>query len=402
MAVEPIALQVDRCLVEVSDRLDYLLAVTPLDTEGVWRGFEASGHRRLPKLTYRPLAFDPTEEQARLAGVPVDDIEDPAVASLLGGLRDELVTLCRMVAARETEAFIGLSAEVHGMVGEEALAEAERILEILHGWRADWHEHAVDARAFAEAGRAEVERLRERHPDLDADVEIRDDVHGVMVVRRMLLIDTLAAIDPRRVEALVQHEVGTHVVTEVNGAAQPLASLQVGLAGYEETQEGVAVLAEHATGGLTAERLALLAARVLVVRRRVEEVPFAETVAELVDLHGFSARAAFDVVIRVHRGGGLLKDAVYLRGFGRALEHLRTGGALAPLLIGKVDLGDVAAIEDLLARGVLRAPLVMPRWAERLEASELPEDLDTLAAQLRTDEDDAMRGRAEAGSDGRA
>jgi uncharacterized protein (TIGR02421 family) len=386
MELDPAARAADRCLAAVSGRLDYLLAVTPVDTEAAWRAFEASARTRLPTLTYRPLPFDPEAERRQLAAAPIDDIEDPPVARLLGGLRDELDVLCRMVAARDTDAFLGLSAQVHGTVGEVALAEAVGVLEVLHGWRSDWTGTAVDASGFAAAARAELDRLRDRHGELDAGVEVRDDVHGVMVVRRTLLIDPRYRLDPRRVDALVQHEVGTHVVTELNGRLQPLRSLEVGLARYEETQEGVAVLAELAAGGLTAERLALLAARVLAVRRRVEEEPFADTVAELVDAHGFAPRAAFDIVLRVHRGGGLLKDAVYLRGFAAALAHVRGGGPLDPLLVGKVHLDDLPEVCDLLERGVLTPPRVRPRWAEQLDPAGLPEDLPALAAALRAAE----------------
>ena len=45
--------------------------------------------------------------------------------------------------------------------------------------------------------------------------------------------------------ALLHHEVGTHLVTHVNGTHQPIKVLGVGLAGYDETQEGLAVLAEY-------------------------------------------------------------------------------------------------------------------------------------------------------------
>ena len=67
----------------------------------------------------------------------------------------------------------------------------------------------------------------------------------------------------------IHHEVGTHLVTQVNGMAQPVKVLGTGLAGYDETQEGLAVLAEIACGGLTSFRLRQLAGRVLTVHRRV-------------------------------------------------------------------------------------------------------------------------------------
>ena len=84
------------------------------------------------------------------------------------------------------------------------------------------------------------------------------------------------------IEALLHHEVGTHVVTHVNGAHQPLHILASGLAGHDETQEGLAVLAEHLVGGLTAGRLRQLAARVVAVHQMVERASFEDVHAELV------------------------------------------------------------------------------------------------------------------------
>lgn len=386
MDLEPAAVTADRCLAAVADRLDYLLAVTPIDTDAAWRAFEASAFAETPPFTYRPILFDPAAERAQLASAPIDAITDPALAGLLQRVREELHALCCLVEARETDTFLELSAKVHGGVGDVELGQAVAVLDAVHGWPSDWAVEAVDAHGFAEAARAELGRLRARHPDLQAGIELRDDVDGVLVVRRTLLVDTRYRIDPRRVPALVAHEVGTHIVTEVNGSRQPLRCLQTGLAGYEETQEGVAVVAEHLAGGLTAERLALLGARVLVTRRRIDAVPFPETVDELCRDHGFSRRAAFDVVVRVHRGGGLLKDAVYLRGLGRALDHLREGGDLDPLLVGKVDLRDVEDIADLLHRGVLTPPVIRPPWSDRLVPSDLPADVVALAAAVAADE----------------
>jgi uncharacterized protein (TIGR02421 family) len=376
------ALTADRCLVEVAERLDYLMAVTPLDTEGAWRAFEASGYRSLPELRYRPVPFDPAAERARLGALLLDAVRPAALARILERLRAELDGLCRLVEARATPEFLTISTEVHGAVDDAELALATAVLDVVAGWDDGWRDAAVDAAEFAAAAGAELDRLREAHPGLEAGIELRDDVHGVMVLRGTLLIDVHLRMDPRRVEALVQHEVGTHVVTEANGARQPLRCLGTGLGGYESTQEGIAVLAEHAVGGLTAERLALLAARVLVARRCTDGTAFADSVAELVDTHGFSHRSAFDIVLRVHRGGGLLKDAGYLRGLGGALAHLGSGGALDLLLIGKVAFEDLDDIGELIDDGVLTAPVVRPGWSEHVDAAALPEDVVALAGSV--------------------
>ena len=80
-----------------------------------------------------------------------------------------------------------------------------------------------------------------------------------MVSNGNLLIGRKAKIPASRVDALVQHEVGTHLLTYFNGRAQPFQMLYTGLAGYEEMQEGIAVLSEYLVDGLSVPRLRLLA-----------------------------------------------------------------------------------------------------------------------------------------------
>lgn len=60
-----------------------------------------------------------------------------------------------------------------------------------------------------------------------------------------LFIPATASFREDRVEPLIQHEIGTHVVTYRNGESQPLSLLAVGLPGYEETQEGLAIMASR-------------------------------------------------------------------------------------------------------------------------------------------------------------
>lgn len=232
----------------------------------------------------------------------------------------------------------------------------------------------VTASTFAARARHELDAYRRDHPNLAAKVVLRDDLPGVMVVEGDVLVGDDLRIAAERVEALLQHEVGTHVVTHANGKAQPLQMLAVGLPGYEETQEGLAVLAEYLVGGLTASRMALLAARVVAVHHLLAGAGFVETFRALRQRQ-MAPRRAYHVAMRVYRSGGLTKDAMYLRGLADVLRHLGTGGALDPLFVGKLSLSAVPVIEELLWRQVLRPPLVRPRWldhpstAGRLEAA---------------------------------
>src|SRR4029079_8642009 len=129
---------------------------------------------------------------------------------------------------------------------------------------------------FAEAARAEFDRYRAVYPDFALHLEVRDDVSELMVSLGRLLIPEPATIRADRVQPLLHHEVGTHVVTFQNGARQPLRLLTIGLPGYDQTQEGLAVLAEYLTGGLDPRRLRVLAARVVAIAEMLDGAGFLE------------------------------------------------------------------------------------------------------------------------------
>jgi len=163
---------------------------------------------------------------------------------------------------------------------------------------------------------------------------------------------------------LLHHEVGTHVVTYQNGARQPLRLLTIGLPGYDETQEGLAVLAEYLTGGLDPRRLRVLAARVVAVGKMLDGAGFLEIFESLRAEHQIPARTAWSIAIRVVVGGGSVKDAIYLRGITRILEALAEGSSLDVLFVGKLGLDHIPLIQELLDREVLQAPWVRPRWLD--------------------------------------
>jgi uncharacterized protein (TIGR02421 family) len=223
---------------------------------------------------------------------------------------------------------------------------------------------SVTAGAFAEAARAEFERYRARCSDFPSHVEVREDISELMVSFGRLLIPEAASFRADRVEPLLHHEVGTHVVTYHNGASQPLKLLTMGLPGYDETQEGLAVLAEYLSGGLDPGRLRVLAARVVAIGEMLDGAEFLEIFESLRTDHRIPTRTAWSIAIRVVGGGGSVKDAIYLRGIARLLDTLAEGSSLDVLFVGKLALDHVPLIQDLLDRGVLHPPRVRPRWLD--------------------------------------
>jgi hypothetical protein len=91
---------------------------------------------------------------------------------------------------------------------------------------------------------------------------------------------------------------------------------------------------------------------------------FVEVFRELDRAHDFAQRTAFTIAMRVFRGGGLTKDVVYLRGLVGVLAYLREGGAVEPLLVGKLGPDHIPIIKELQWRNVLVDPPLRPRYLD--------------------------------------
>jgi uncharacterized protein (TIGR02421 family) len=361
---------VDQQLVDVGSAFEYLLSITPVNTDEAWESFRDSGYAHEPQFHYRHLPFDPDLVKRRLYEIRIEELEDPTLAALFRAKRVELDRQVTLLEARGSTDFVSVSTQLYGGAEPALLDLAGALLARVQERGEIGSGPSVDAEVFAARARAEIDHYRTVHPQLGAEVEVRDDVAGVLVANGNVLVSSSYRLAGRRVDALLQHEVGTHVVTWVNGAAQPLRLLQIGLPGYDETQEGLGLLAEYLVGGLTPARLGLLAARVLGVDAMLRGATFVETFRLVQGTGLFSDQSAFGIVMRIYRSGGLTKDAVYLRGLQALLGHLAGGGPLEPLLLGKLALAHVPVAEELRWREVLRPPLLRPRWIEHPQAGE--------------------------------
>ena len=357
--------EVDRELAEVSTSFDLLLNVSPTNTDSAWRAFRRKRFESSPSFAYRPLSVDPSLLKRRLWQIPVERIEDPTLEDLFRKQQVDLDRRLNMLTDRLTRNFVTGSVLLFGRPDPPLIDLARRVLErVPPRTRDESAVRSVGAAEFAARAEQELAHYRERKPDFESRVEIRQDYSGLVVSHGNLLVGASSRIPLKRVEALIQHEVGTHVVTHANGRAQPFRQLHVGLPDYEELQEGLGVLAEYLVGGLTRPRLRLLAARVLAVQQMLEGATFQEVFQQLDRELFFERRIAFTIAMRVFRGGGLTKDVVYLRGLDELLTYLGRGGDIEPLLIGKLGPDHIGMVKELQWRKVLVEAPLRPRYLE--------------------------------------
>ncbi len=357
--------EVDSRLAEISNGFDFLLQVTPSNTESAWASFKRSRYERVPVFTYRPSPVDPAMVKRQLFRIPIERIEDPTIAYLFREQQVDLDRKLTMLTDRGTPKFKYGSIQLYGEVDASLRALAEEILKRYPpGSREESVSGTVDPPTFAMRAMQEIEFFRGAYPEIKSRVEVRDDLSGLMVSRGNLLIGSRTKIPRSRVEALVQHEVGTHILTYYNGRAQPFRQLYVGLSGYEDLQEGLAVLAEYLVGGLSRPRLRLIAARVVAVHRMIDGGSFIDLFRELNGTHRIDKRSSFMITMRVFRGGGLTKDAAYLRGLARLIDYLRLGGTIDTLLVGKISADHVPIIRELQWRKVLKTAPLRPSYLD--------------------------------------
>lgn len=387
---------VDQQLCEVAESFDYLLQVTPTNAEPAWEHFRESGWTELPPLKYRHLPYHPNLLKRRLFAIEIERVEDPTLAHLFWEKQDEIdrqLTSLRDLHLPDSTIgdhpqqsnFLSSSLQLYGGPEKSLVELAKTILARTNTGLSNTGSTSADedgntprrvtTEQLVSFARDEIDFYHTRMSEFTAKVEISDQIaSGIMVSKDRLLVSNSIQLSRERVTPLLHHEIGTHLLTYFNGRCQPFRQLCSGLAGYEELQEGLAVLAEYLVGGLTLTRIRTLATRVVAIHLMVSGTPFASVFSELTERYSVAARPAFNTALRVFRGGGFTKDLVYLRGLRDLLVFLAAGHDIDPLYVGKIGLQHVPYIQELRRRGIITSPRLLPRFwddnhvRERLDA----------------------------------
>lgn len=358
---------VDMQLSEVSESFDFLLQVTPINADHAWKDFQSQKFAAAPLLQYRPLPYHPSALKRQLFDIEIERVEDPTLAHLYWEKQHELDQQISALRQLDTADFLYSSLQLYGQPEAELVSLAEGIMaRYPRPSFSSGTAECLGIKDVVRVAREEIDHYHAKLNEFNAKIEVCNHIASdFMVAQGRLLISETVQIASHRLGPLMHHEIGTHLLTYFNGRCQPFRQLYAGLAGYEELQEGMAVLAEYLTGGLTVNRLRTLAARVIAVRAMIDGAPFEETFARLHDEFHCTVRKAFITTLRAYRGGGLTKDIIYLRGIRDLLDYLAGGHDLEPLYVGKIGLQHLPYIQEMRRRGIIHAPGVLPRfWNE--------------------------------------
>lgn len=150
----------------------------------------------------------------------------------------------------------------------------------------------------------------------------------------------------RDVERTVLHEIDGHVLPRLASTRHRLGIFAIGTARGSDNQEGRALAMERAAGFLNRGRRRELALRHLAARS-VEQGADFSTTADLLADRGAPPPDALRITARVHRGGGLGREAVYLPALLRVEAALAADRALDQVLAaGRVSVDAAPALRE--------------------------------------------------------
>lgn len=355
-------LEIDRQLSHIETSYQFLWLVSPANIRQIKDTFFKSNYEKVLNYHYRLLPVDPDVLKRRLYNLKMEDIDDPALSYIFREKREELDLQISMLTSRGSKEFFYNSMMLFGDIDKNLLKEAEDLLrEVKEGGIQD-SDNIMKAEDFKFLAQSEFQYFQEQDKNFSSKVHIRDDVNILMVSQGELFIPSDYKLNAEETKALVQHEIGTHVLTYYNGKQQPLNLLSIGLTDYDTLQEGLAVLSEFFVGGLTANRMRTLAGRVVAASARMHGAEFQDIFRLLHEDYGFSTSRSFNITSRIMQGGGFTKDISYLKGLLQLKNHLQEGGEIAPLLTGKFALEHIPIITELRERRVLKPVRLTPRY----------------------------------------
>ncbi len=354
---------IDRQLCSIDRELPLLKELRPINLREERRRAEADDLYN-PIFLQRETGVDLAETERSLLGLEAD--ESP-LGLLLKKKRRELLLRVELIKSRgDAMRFSSASLALFGAPSPALIGFA--IAHIQGRLACDLPQRKKDLQS-AEEVKKRFEEVMKEYNLFDWQVELRSSmVSDCAVGEKRIFLRDRAKFSTTHIEALIAHEIETHVLTAENGAAQPFEIFRRGFANYLDTQEGLAIWSQQRVLSAHHEKRYAHAKNVLAVAYAIEH-SFAKTRTYLREELGFTADKALSKAIDLKRGltrtiepGAFTKSLVYFRGL-RAIEHfIQEGGELKRLYRGKVAIEDLSLIEQIEG---IRPPLILPAFLRK-------------------------------------
>lgn len=348
--LQPELKKLDRQLFQLARNFEILGMINPVNIESEKRRFFKSNFSVNPVFKYRPLTLNPYDFKSKVYRLNVEAIDDIHIKQVYADIIDAYADKADMLANIGTEKFLYSSLRYFGKPSLQDIQNAQFLLYCNELPNFE-NEEFIDISEVRDHFAREGEKYGFNYK-VDIVSNIASDVL-VLNAKQTLQIKKAAKFTSSKLNALLNHEVGVHMVTTKNAQLQPLNFLRLGLPRNTYTQEGLAIMSEMLSGSLTVSRLHTLGLRVLAVDSLTNGNDFFTTYQNLLELYKPDPEKLYYLVTRVYRGGGFTKDYLYLRGFRRVLQMMAAGTNIDNLFLGKTTHHYLPVLNELVDRGIL-------------------------------------------------
>ncbi len=348
-------LKVDKKLFSLLKGFELLTFVNPINNIQEKKRFFKSKCTEIPNFKYNPIKINPFELKQKLSNLKVQDISDVSIRHLYESVINSYFDKIDMLSEIGTPKFLYNSLRYFGRPSKKDIKNAHYFLHL--------PDVAGEPKRSPSLGVEEAMVLfKEGLKSYGFKSRIEKSNHvisQVMVLnaKKTILFRSDAKFTKGQINALIEHEIGVHMVTTMNSNNQKLNLFNLGLPVNTMTQEGLAILSEYLSGNISMKRLKKLAYRVIIVDMMCDGADFIECYNFLLNDHGLNKDEAFSVVTRIFRGGGFTKDYLYLSGFVKILHFWEKDNDLTPLLIGKTSLDFYHTINEMMQREMIQKPI---------------------------------------------
>ncbi len=300
----------------------------------------------VPKFSYRQNELDIANLQRELKKIPVvDHVLYPLFAAKI----EELALKLELISSVGTENFAGFSEKIFGKVTPTLYRKALDFL----AENKDIQPDDSPEMDYEEAAERMKEYL-ENHNLAHWQIKILDEsVADVQISKKgLVMIRRGAKFRENRLQALLVHEIGTHVFRNENGKLQPFQIFERGTADYLTTEEGLAVYNQNALGLNLGEKFLTPALQIVAIYQ-AQKKDFLELFKYLKKTYEISDDLAWKLCLKSKRGtpnsasgGAFTKDSVYFRGNLEVQKFVEKGGDLADIYIGKINIKDLKILKN--------------------------------------------------------
>ena len=347
---EKMLLSVDRRVSEIDERLKFMTYFKPLNLSEIKEAFLE--HKNFnPQFSYKPVDPDFFHDLKRdLAKIPT---VDHPLMPLYKKKIDELILKIDLIEARDTEKLSKISEKLYGKVDYPLYKSAVSTIKKYNpkeGQEETKKLKAQDVQKIIESF------LKDKHLE-HWRVQIIEGAAANMSVSKkgIVFIGEDIEVTENHLQALIAHEIETHVYRAENAKPQKFKMLQRGFADYLETEEGLAVYNQSNLGIDFGEKEIWPALRV-VGAYMGKKMSFLELFHYLQDTFGVCDNTAWSTCIKVKRGlsdtallTSFTKDTIYFTGRKKVESFMKdaTKEDVCLLYSGKIGIKDIEFIREI-------------------------------------------------------